>query len=1635
MVKQPTAGTHVAQAEGDASDRVNVPGEGDTRTEIDAALDIARELAAAGIPIFVAPPDETKKIGFALPTDWERIRPDPSVVDTWRPGMALCAVMGCGLDLIDVDPRNGGTLEMMNGSRPAHYAIAATPSGGIHAFIASTGSGSRDNIFPGIDVKSGEADGSGRGFAFLAPTVRPSKVTGAPSSYRWLAPPDLQRLRAVMRGEAQDVSGRALAARIRELKSEGVAKIGGPDWWREFVLSREPQSQAAAERAITEKLTDVATWTTEVPNGFRTVLLRAAMTLGGYVGGGYLDEDTARRRLEEAAGQVWGTPDADDRLWITQGLTDGAAAPFYVYTAADELAFSEVAQAQRAREEAARSGEGPGAPPPWNVFSAIGTDPFDPGADSTDQGLAEQVAARVYPALRFAVDAGTWVERRREAWREREDMSDWAISTVARLMPLGDPDLPKSKADYTDQHWRHVRRQKFMDSGGSGKISKKLRSIVRGADHPLAVELADLDADPEVLWAGGRAWDLRASLSGPVLAAETRGVPEDVPHLHTASCAPLAVPTPTWDRFVAAVWPDEARRAWAMRVLAIALAGYPDAALPVLYGPERTGKTALVQLIVRVLGTYGHAADPRLLAGADNAHASVVYALKGRRLSFIDEGPRRGQLATERLKQLTGGGSLTGNAMRANPVTFLPTHTLVMTTNDEPPVTDPALRARMRIILCDGDQAEVRARRQALTEAVWHNEAPGVLAKLMSECAAWIADPDSAGTDRAPVDLRAAVDEMAAAQNPVGEWAELCTVPSDPGMPASELYRRFATWFEVQATYRRMPLPTQTMFGRTLTDLGYPAAKGGPRKDRMYRPLSVLNGPGMPAPWEPGGSGGVMPVRTVDRTVADGSGTGPSAPENPSSTPVSSSFAEGADSTHTTTNYTHNTPTPNGVATQKTQGNRSEPSDSPRIAPQSSASPATMPTLGQSAPTARKIESYPQAVDNSVDNSGSSSPSPSVENEAPEDPEQAARAERNRQTREAARLADERKISKAEARKLMKEEARREAIAEASGETFELPAIVGRNGAIVAVSVDDAAVQVREAIRRSGALTVDVETSGYPVGHTHYVLRSVQLGDSMIAVVFDPVEHAVVIRELLAEAPKLHAHSATADLVPLTHAGLVDAESAWARMFDTVIPAKLADPASTGSDPGLKELAGAVLGHDAVAPRAEAARKAVFAAGKWLENTQVDTPPERSGWAQIDTRCGAMVLYAASDVLDTGALARALPAIPDAVMERERLAQRMTARVTHRGIRIDRERVEALTIEHTAARTEIGATLREMLGVANPGSDRQIAVALQSKGAPLPISDKGNPSVAEGVLQKVIANPSTAPEVAEAARTVLAYRHHDTVLGTFLEPYRVLCEIGDGRSRPTVYTLGTNTGRMSCVRPNAQQLPKKGGVRALYLADPDQLMIGADFSGVEIRVAAALSQDPTLLRFLAEGRDLHAEIARQVWGESAGKAERYRVKPIVFGRFYGGGIPTLSAQAGVSESIGAAVVDVLDDLAPQLAAWSAEIRNAVKRGHTQYPSYSGRIIHLPRDRNHAAPNYCIQGTARELLVDALVRWNQTKWGSCTLLPVHDELDVWVPAEEAEEATAELVRCMENEIYGVKIVADPSTPSPFWADSV
>jgi len=1213
------------------------------------------------------------------------------------------------------------------------------------------------------------------------------------------------------------------------------------------------------------------------------------------------------------------------------------------------------------------------APPRmFSVREVIGTHLFDPVAQ-LDQPLAQAVLERMYPVVRYASDSGGWLLRLPDRWELSKDLRDWCVAEVAKLMPIGDPDGDKDG----EEKGRSSRRARFHTQAGAKAIAGKMGALVAAGLHPAAVQLSDLDSQPHILWAGGYPWDLAACHEDDPIEHWLARIDPSTPHLHTAGVTPERVPTPLWDAFLEAVWPNPGTRRWALRVLSIALTGYADRALPILIGDTGRGKTQVISLLMSVLGSYAHAADPRLLGveGA-KAHQSIVFALKGRRLSFIDEGPREGRFAQERLKQLTGGGELTANQMNQNPITFRPTHTLVLTTNDEPVLTDPAIRARARLIPCDGDPELVRLTRSAIghtSSDAWRAEAPGVLAQMMAEAAGWLEDPTTGLVTAAPEHLRYLAENLGAEQDPIRVWVEEETEPSETGTPSRELYQAFVASCR-RSGLRADAVPTETRWGRALVRLGYPPIKTNKHNVRLLRVHTGGFLPGMnstPPTSTQAIGGGLSPE---SGGFVEGLNTNPP-PVFPQVNPSQSQIGGGCGG-FSGGNYAHT------HAQARTGGGDTQ-------------KPQTLhPELAGLDLTSENADPQP------------STPKPK---------------------REQTPAAKEKAAAK-------REEKRLAAIAEAAGATIELPAIVTRDGTVTPVSVHDASELLSTITSTAGALTVDVEHTGYPVGHRDFALRTIQLGNKHFAVVLDRgnPEHAAVAAQHLATAAKLHAHSATADLVPLSHADLLDLEEAWARMHDTVVLAKLADPQSTGSDQGLKKIAQAMLGEEATAPAADEARAALFKAGKWLTEVKPTTPIERSGWANVPATSETMIRYAASDVLDDAAIAELLPQPEPALLERERAAHQMTARVADRGLRLDPEHTARLHAEQTA---DLAAAAQQLhaYGIENPGSDQQVATVLERLGAELPRTKTGRASVAKGAIDRYA---KADGELGDLVRARLAYQVAENRLGLFLDQYTELIERGDGRARPTIYTLAADTGRMSCVRPNLQQVPREGGFRACITADPGHLLISADFSGVELRVAAALSQDANLKAIVADpDRDIHREIAQLVWGPGAGKPERYQAKRKVFGRLYGSGLNGLiTSDPPVSEPIARAIIDAMDHMTPGLTEWSRQVADAVESGRSEFQAYSGRTIYMPKDRGYAAPNYCIQGTARELLIDSLMRWSGTRWGDATLLPVHDELVVHVPEDEAEEATAALVECMTSELHGVQIIAEASEPSFAWRDS-
>jgi DNA polymerase I-like protein with 3'-5' exonuclease and polymerase domains len=683
--------------------------------------------------------------------------------------------------------------------------------------------------------------------------------------------------------------------------------------------------------------------------------------------------------------------------------------------------------------------------------------------------------------------------------------------------------------------------------------------------------------------------------------------------------------------------------------------------------------------------------------------------------------------------------------------------------------------------------------------------------------------------------------------------------------------------------------------------------------------------------------------------------------------------------------------------------------------------------------------------------------------------------------------ADERdrlKIARAQERIDAKAAVKAEKIREAEGGYVELPALVARKApgetpAVRPLGSADAWAVVEMYL---GHLFVDCETSGYPLGHQLYELRTIQLGGEEAAVVFDARDPAQLemVSIALALAKKISAHSAGADAIPLVAAGLITWDAIWAKMHDSVLYLKLIDPKLSGSDASkLKEVAGDLLGIYAVSPDAEKAKNALFKALGCLVETDVTTPADKNGWMCVNRNSVVMTVYAGSDVLDLAAVMRVLPPLPvaDSVLERERWFEAKCARVGLDGFGLNKPHIKQKIAEHEKMFAETQANVLALSAgkITNPKSP-EVAKALIElfPGIDLGVSKTtGNPSAAKKELEKIARTDD--PLLKHLCRQILDHRHYSTNLSLLLRPLENLCDYGDSRMRPTVYTINADTGRCSCVRPNGQQFSRQGGIRACVCADCGMVMCNADFQGCEILVAAGLSGDQGLLeaetspKCYACGRNpcecgmghtgLHWLAAHEAFGHEATKEHRYWCKRGIFCKLFGGGPDTAAAQVYCDVEPMKKIFAAFEELAPVYTAWDGWLRQCFYEGKMVwrdyekgenfsqdiegkrrgiYRTYSGRNIYV--NAPHAFGNYAIQGTARELLVDGVIRWSQSPWGDLPLLPIHDELLLWVPEQDFAAATAELKRCMETDVlsspgFPVHIGADPEmTPYTYWPDS-
>lgn len=328
----------------------------------------------------------------------------------------------------------------------------------------------------------------------------------------------------------------------------------------------------------------------------------------------------------------------------------------------------------------------------------------------------------------------------------------------------------------------------------------------------------------------------------------------------------------------------------------------------------------------------------------------------------------------------------------------------------------------------------------------------------------------------------------------------------------------------------------------------------------------------------------------------------------------------------------------------------------------------------------------------------------------------------------------------------------------------------------------------------------------------------------------------------------------------------------------------------------------------------------------------------------------------------------------------------------------------------------------------NLGSPKQLQTILYDE-LNIPVLKKtpgGQPSTAESVLQD-LALDYPLPEI------ILAYRSFSKLKSTYTDRLPEQVNEDTGRIHTSYNQAVTATGRLSSNNPNLQNIPirtEEGRkIREAFVAPEGSVIVSADYSQVELRIIADLSQDPGLLKAFKQGLDVHRATAAEVFGvsvQSVTDEQRRRAKAINFGLLYGMSAFGLSKQLGIGRHDAQAHMDMYFEKYPNVHDYMEKTRElASRQGYVE--TLFGRRLFIPdiTSRNHqrrmaaerAAINAPMQGTAADIIKRAMINVDHCLQrevvGARMVMQVHDELVFEVKADEIDLAVKLIRRCMED----------------------
>jgi DNA polymerase-1 len=326
----------------------------------------------------------------------------------------------------------------------------------------------------------------------------------------------------------------------------------------------------------------------------------------------------------------------------------------------------------------------------------------------------------------------------------------------------------------------------------------------------------------------------------------------------------------------------------------------------------------------------------------------------------------------------------------------------------------------------------------------------------------------------------------------------------------------------------------------------------------------------------------------------------------------------------------------------------------------------------------------------------------------------------------------------------------------------------------------------------------------------------------------------------------------------------------------------------------------------------------------------------------------------------------------------------------------------------------------------NVNSPKQLAEILFTK-LGLPVKKKtasGTPSTDEEVLSE-LALDYPLPKLLLESRGLAKLK------GTYTDKLPKMVNAQTGRVHTCYAQAVAVTGRLASSEPNLQNIPVRTAegrrIRAAFIAPPGGHLVSADYSQIELRIMAHLSEDPRLLEAFAQGEDVHRATAAEIFGVTpieVGADQRRVAKVINFGLIYGMSAFGLARQLDLERSAAAAYIERYFTRYPGVARYMESTRNAARiNGYVE--TVFGRRLWLPEIRaaqvgrrqgaERAAINAPMQGTAADLIKLAMIAvqdWiDRERLQTRLVMQVHDELILEVPDDELARVRIELAQHM------------------------